>query len=203
MSSERGPLTLSDVAISHAYTIRCRHAFKCVRSQRQAARQQRPQESIGYIEHAPTVLWLGLAIIQSKDRTLEIGMAFHDGTYTTDFAVYVPHVDDSMLNSLDNDHMLEEAGVIPCKIDDFCIRINREHSQKNDCKILGAGLHSNIANMSSRLSTRLWAELDIVSMVLDKEGSVDDVDEVADAMARKCIMSVATALELSFSSRAV
>lgn len=149
------------------------------------------------------VLWLGLAIIQSQDRTLEVGMAFHDGTYTTDFAVHVLHADDVILNSIDNDHTLEGAGVLPCKIDDFCIRIIREYSQKNDCKILGAGLHSNVVNMSSRLSTRLWAELDIVSMVLDKEGSFDDVDEVADSMARKCIMSVATALDLSFSSRAV
>jgi hypothetical protein len=192
MDPEQAPLSLSDIASSHVYTVRCRRAFHCAKSRIQAARQQRSQENIGGTDHASTVLWLGLAIKQCQDHTFEIGMACHDGTYTTDFAVHVLHKDIGAYDPLNHAHTSEEAGALSRKIEDLCIHVVREYSQKNACKFLGAGLQSKIAKMSPRLSVRLWAELDIVPMVLDKEGSFDGVDEIADSMVRKCIMLVLT-----------
>lgn len=42
--------------------------------------------------------------------------------------------------------------------------------------------------MCPGLATLLWSELDIVPIVIRKEDSFNDLDEVADSMARKCVM---------------
>lgn len=155
MDLEQAPVSLSDIALSHVYTVRCRRAFHGAKSRIQAARQQRSQESIGGTEHAPTVLWLGLAIKQCQNHTLEIGIACHDGTYTTDFAVHVLHKDIGAYDPLSYAHTSEEAGALSRNIEDLCINVIREYSQRDACKFLGAGLQSKIAKMSPRLSTRL------------------------------------------------
>jgi glycosyltransferase involved in cell wall biosynthesis len=70
-----------------------------------------------------------------------------------------------------------------------------KYQQDHLCKFMGAGITKALVDMSPRLPSRLWYELDIVPMVFKQGlGNLEDptdkvtIDEEADGMARKCIM---------------
>ncbi|KAK5119254.1 hypothetical protein LTR85_007868 [Meristemomyces frigidus] len=68
------------------------------------------------------------------------------------------------------------------------MKTTREYARKNDCKFVGAGISSKLLELSPQLPARLWAESDIVPISLHEKRDFDDVDEIADSMARKCIL---------------
>jgi alpha,alpha-trehalose phosphorylase (configuration-retaining) len=130
---------------------------------------------------------VGLAIKQESDRSLKIGAAIHDGTYSVDFAVHQVTLEEERLDQ-DGvwiaEHILGELD-----------RYRQEHV----CKILGAGVIADLHKQCPMLCSRLWAELDIVPIVVTskpllriKNGQemIQRVDELADSAARKCLAYV-------------
>jgi hypothetical protein len=118
-----------------------------------------------------TNLWLGLAAATLDDGRVKIGFACHDGTYTMDFAVDIlsPGLDSHSIE----DHLIDRIG---------------SYARQNAYRYLGAGIAEQLLEICPYILSRLWAELDIVPIIVKAEGTSDDVDEVADSMARKCVM---------------
>lgn len=85
-------------------------------------------------------------------------------------------------------------------IAEYVIDIIGKYEQMHSCKFLAAGISCELIELSPRLPARLFAELDVVPISLTCHSYAADaerggvaaahagVDEVADSMARKCIM---------------
>lgn len=157
-----------------------------------------------------TQLWLGLAARKNGDGSIDVGFACHDGTYSIDFAVHTLRAaengigdENSVLRSIDSSTTLNgEATAIA---DHLCKEI-REYQQRNRYKFLGAGLMQALVDLSPQTPTRLWRDFDIVPVVIGgEEGGIlanghhsDDgtgVDELADALARKCLINYGPSLQ--------
>lgn len=152
---------------SRAKTSEPHHEFTCSGATRPTDRKEKDY-------HAPlplTNLWLGLAAVKLEDGRVKVGYACHDGTYTMDFAV-------DILTSDHDSHSIED-----CLID----RIGT-YAKQNAYRYLGAGVAEQLLGLCPHLLSRLWADLDIVPIIVKAEVNSDDVDEVADSMARKCVM---------------
>lgn len=79
---------------------------------------------------------------------------------------------------------------------DHLIPLLSDYRQEHVCKILGVGITADLHKESPNLCSRLWAELDIVPMVVSsneilpsrtEKSRVLEVDELADSAARKCL----------------
>lgn len=126
--------------------------------------------------------WVGLAIYQTSEKHVKIGIAIHDGTYSVDFAVHqiCPHT------KLSEE---EQGQAIESHILSSLAKYRREHA----CKLLGTGVTADLDSTAPYLCSRLWSELDIVPVVfkitaiLGEDAPAENVDELADSMARKCL----------------
>ncbi|KEF56775.1 uncharacterized protein A1O9_06965 [Exophiala aquamarina CBS 119918] len=128
-------------------------------------------------------LWAGIAIQEESDRSIKIGIAVHDGTYSVDFAIH--------RISLDEEPDDEGNWIV-----NHLIPLLSDYRQEHVCKILGVGVAADLHEKSPNLCSRLWAELDIVPMVVTsnailpsrtEKNRVLEVDELADSAARKCL----------------
>lgn len=85
-------------------------------------------------------------------------------------------------------------------IADYVIEELSSYEKRVLAKFKGAGIPHHLAKMAPQLCARLWAELDIVPLVMHPNEAGHDaeefdaqyweykvVDEQADSMARKCI----------------
>jgi len=73
----------------------------------------------------------------------------------------------------------------------------RGYEKEHLYKFVGAGISKNLVELSPQLPARLWADLDIVPLVFEMGMEYRavlmnhlSIDEEADSMARKCLMSV-------------
>ncbi len=121
-----------------------------------------------------------------------VAVAIRDSVYFIDFSV----------GHLKFDH--SRSGSDPeALIADYIVSELGKYEHEHLCKFLSAGLPESLMEMSPKLCSRLWAELDIVPIVLHiGKGHRHDtvqgqtywdlkrIDEQADSMARKSIMSV-------------
>jgi hypothetical protein len=73
-----------------------------------------------------------------------------------------------------------------------------DYRQNHVCKLLGVGITTDLHKKSPSLCSRLWAELDVIPIVVQSnelpllwaiktEKWVANVDELADSAARKCV----------------
>lgn len=86
---------------------------------------------------------------------------------------------------------------------DFIISELKSYGEKHLEKIIGVAMPQNIADSLPRLCSRLWAELDILCLVLPesilndqvtsraprgtRKGDPKTIDEQAESMSRKCV----------------
>ena len=118
-----------------------------------------------------------------------VAFAIHDGTYLLDFAV--KHL------TWDSEHSA------PRVIADFVVSELAKYEREHLSKFIGGGLPQILINLSPALCSRLWAELDIIPIIPDTHRARESdalqgqtyfdcksVEEQADSLARKCIMSV-------------
>jgi hypothetical protein len=156
-------------------------------------------------------LYLGVAVQYGANRTLDVGLASHDGTYSIDFHVSTFKLRDSSSNSdsgvsgtsspADRDPtslvpISEEE--LPDELASFVINRLTQYQEGLLYKFVGAGINKKALELSPQLAARLWQELDIVSLVLPNDHpsgllsqrSSNDVtvDEEADSMARKALV---------------
>ncbi len=129
-----------------------------------------------------------------------IAIAIHDGVYLVDFSVQTVDLTTRPTNE--------------DRISDYVIEKLGKYRQNNTVKLIGAGLPYDLMKRSPRLCSRLWLDLDVVPIsivprVEEHEDETDRnfwdsklVDEQADSMARKCIMtfgpSLAPLLQVGF-----
>lgn len=111
-----------------------------------------------------------------------MGTAIHDGTYSVDFAVQNLR--------LSKDSSEEEQRRM---VEDHIISSLAKYRKDHVCKLLGAGVTAELDSAGPHLCSRLWSELDIVPVVfkdtaiMDQEAPAENVDELADSVARKCL----------------
>jgi hypothetical protein len=130
---------------------------------------------------------VGISASFSDSNSAVVAIAFHDSIYLHDFTIKQLDLTDTS-SSIDN------------LITQYIINELRTFEHKKFVKFVGAGIPGNLTKLAPLLSSRLWAELDIVPISLRSReepgtGSKHDsfwdkksVDEQADSMARKCIM---------------
>ncbi|KAL1297449.1 hypothetical protein AAFC00_004976 [Neodothiora populina] len=136
-------------------------------------------------ENAPTQdvryekMYLGV-VAKRLDSTIDVGFSVHDGTYNMDYAWH----------SIPVKHSAAE------ELSDYVIARLRKYEAEQRYKFLGAGLTDGTLEICPCLAARMWAELDIVTLVFRPDYTQPtyalqydaDVDEQADSMARKCVI---------------
>ncbi|KAI5239283.1 trehalose synthase [Aureobasidium subglaciale] len=124
-------------------------------------------------------IFLGIAATERSNDKIEVGFCAHDGTYSMDFAV----------------QCIETRGNVAKTLSDYVITKVKEYQDDHRYKSLGAGISKTARNLSPDLPARMWAELDIPTLGFERniaerdrnKPHIVDVDEEADAMARKCV----------------
>ena len=127
-------------------------------------------------------MYLGLAARKRSQESVDIGFSAHDGTYSTDFAV----------------HAITGSRDLANAISDYIVSQVREYQKEHNYKFLGVGMSRETLKLSPGLSCRMWSDLDVVPIVTNRDidaikgADISDiqVDEMADSMARKCVMYV-------------
>ena len=96
-------------------------------------------------------------------------------------------------------HCIDAKGNAGKSLADYVIMRVKTYQDEHHYKYLGAGISNEARSISPDLPARMWTELDIPTLefernVVESDGIKPyevDVDEEADAMARKCIRYVA------------
>ena len=157
----------------------------------------RHREGNGELGIALSELWLGIAI-ESGDGYVKVGCACNDGTYTVDFAVhqlnFQPHDASGCgqkVEWLSNEAtQVSETASHDDAISDFLLKSIRDYQEKNHYKFLGIGIAQDVVKMSPQAPSRIWAQLDIVPIIIQDTTGPDErkgIDELADSVARKCL----------------
>lgn len=114
-----------------------------------------------------------------------MALAFHDHTYLIDFTIeHLP------LKA----HKADVAGAKGKKdlVADFVIKTAEKYERDNHVKFVGAAMPKRLLEISPRLCSRLWLDMDVVPIVISysiekaRLWYARNVDEQADSMARKC-----------------
>lgn len=137
-------------------------------------------------------IYAGITISISEQRGSTIAVAIRDATYLLDFI-------EKKYGPGEQQPCSEEAV-------EFVISQLRRYAEKHLEKVLGIAMHKQVAGLCPKLCSRLWAELDILPLVLpglsllgrfasngrgqSRPWEMKDIDEQADSMARKCVRLV-------------
>ncbi|KAL2008266.1 hypothetical protein VTN00DRAFT_8248 [Thermoascus crustaceus] len=130
-------------------------------------------------------IYAGVSASFTDDSATTIALAIRNTTYLLDF--------------LERHFSPEESKPSCPAITDFIVGQLKEYSLKNLEKFIGVAIPNLVAERCPGLCSRIWAELDIVPLVLHEKGKMSTeeprytgwetrgVDEQAESMARKCI----------------
>ncbi|KAJ5728447.1 hypothetical protein N7493_004777 [Penicillium malachiteum] len=134
-------------------------------------------------------IYAGISTFFSTSQPSTIAIAFRDTTYLLDFIQKV-------FDPAEHEPDADEAA-------DFIITELKEYGEKHLEKIVGVAMPKHVACRCSRLCSRLWAELDILPLVLPEstvtgwftsrqrakihDGDPKTIDEEAESMSRKCV----------------
>nr|OQO27109.1 hypothetical protein B0A51_06017 [Rachicladosporium sp. CCFEE 5018] len=147
--------------------------------------RQEDHEDDEDLSAVPTRLWVGIALKVCETQAVQVGVVWHDGTSSVDFAIH----------TVDFSHNEHEAAVRGLSIggrtnvlEDFLANTLETIARDRACKFVGAGIAPEVIRACPKLPSRLWNELDILPVALDRDSNCGDVDEIADLMARKCVL---------------
>ncbi|KAJ4303099.1 hypothetical protein N0V90_001990 [Kalmusia sp. IMI 367209] len=184
-----------------------RHAFQAATSIKNQKRHEETDNGLTL-----QTLFVGIAVQEGPNGSLDIGFASHDGTYSIDFAVTTLTLRSSQSGS--------ESGIsgtstpadsasgtstpvfreeLPDYLADFLVSKLKSYQTEHLYKFTGAGINETAMKHSPQLAARLWQELDIVPLVIPNDFSQNQkhtestkhtvlVDEEADSMARKALL---------------
>lgn len=164
------------------HSVQTHHDFAATTPEHQKRRQSIVTPDDSDVSASLSELFAGLAIFKKSDTEAQIGIAIHDGTYSVDFAVH-------QICLQEGSQIDEHSGTIEDHVLESLAKYRREHV----CKLLGAGVTAELDSVAPKLCSRLWAELDIVPIVfkgtsiLGEDTPIENVDELADSAARKCL----------------
>ncbi|KAF1957547.1 putative trehalose synthase-like protein [Byssothecium circinans] len=148
-------------------------SIKNVQSQRQAEGKTVALRSV----------YVGIAVQEGSENTMEIGVVFHDGTYSA------PEFGTAKIPREPHDDL-------GTRLADTVIQTLNQHRHENLLKCVAAGVNHRANRESPDLLSRLWQELDIVPLLFANELQSEtssqhiqdldfSVDEEADSLARK------------------
>jgi hypothetical protein len=138
----------------------------------------------------PKNIYAGISILFSDQHASVIAISIRDTTYLLDFIEKV------------FDHGMQPSAE---ETTEFVITRLRAYGEKHLEKVIGAAMGEHVAHRCLKLCSRLWAELDIIPLVLPQSTSLDrytaretgpgqsfawdtrTIDEQAEAMSRKCV----------------
>ncbi|KAK6439392.1 hypothetical protein LTR95_004406 [Oleoguttula sp. CCFEE 5521] len=143
------------------------------------------QEDDNMLAAVPSQLWVGLAIRPCQNHAVEIGLVCHDGTATIDFMVHMLHLSHAENEEFPLDLSIHGKAQA---LEGCVVNTLRTIARDNACRFVAAGIASDIIQACPSLPSRLWMELDILPIVLDRNFDRQDVDEIIDSMARKCVL---------------
>ncbi|KAJ5267072.1 hypothetical protein N7478_009880 [Penicillium angulare] len=134
-------------------------------------------------------IYAGISAFFSSQRVSTIAIAFRNTTYLLDFF-------EKTYDS--NEHGLDGDTATDCILKEL-----RVYGERHLEKIVGVALSVLVVEQCPKLCSRLWAELDILPLVLpqsnltdrytsrnpkgDREGDPKAIDEQAESMSRKCV----------------
>lgn len=138
--------------------------------------------------NVPKTIYAGVSNFISDSNTSTIAIAIRDPTYLLDFV-------ETKLQS--------DAASCADAVTDFIVSQLREYMEKHLEKIIAIAMPTRVAHSCPHLCPRLWAELDIIPLVLPESRLLDpftsrgpsdqrawdsrSIDEQAESMARKCV----------------
>lgn len=138
--------------------------------------------------NVPKTIYAGLSSFFSDTNTSTIAIAIRDPSYLLDFV-------ETTLES--------DAASCADAATEFIVSRLKEYMEKHLEKIIGIAMPTRVGHSCSHLCSRLWAELDIIPLVLpefrlqdpftlrgpsDKRAwNLRGIDEQAESMARKCV----------------
>ena len=99
-------------------------------------------------------MFAGVAVIAKSPNAIEVGICTHDGTYSTDYCVH-------QLSIPDGTSAKERAEMAIKHVLDLLNLFSVEHC----LKFIGAGCTEKSLEIAPALPSRMWKELDIVTMV--------------------------------------
>ncbi|MCJ1396938.1 hypothetical protein MMC11_000130 [Xylographa trunciseda] len=159
------------------------HEFLGQLSHHHRKRMDKVEDKESSLEKHLEPMFVGISAIVCSDR-IEVGLSANDATSSLDFTVR--HLKE----------LPETAEGRSKLVADFIIEIMQKFQHEHVCKFLGAGITEALfKEISPELPPRLWKELDVVPLVFrvgvnyrSNMEARQRVDELADSMARKCIM---------------
>ncbi|KAI9764961.1 MAG: hypothetical protein M1840_007883 [Geoglossum simile] len=134
-----------------------------------------------------TTVYAGISAKRESTDSVAVSVAVHDSVYSIDYS----------------EHLLKipESSSVGDLIAEYVLMALQKYECEHLCKFLCAGLPADLLKSSPRLCSRLWAEMDVIPIVLHVRGRLVDegelkhlhwksktVDEQADSMARRSIM---------------
>lgn len=149
----------------------------------------RGAETVGVTEaNVSKTIYAGVSSFFSDTNASTIAIAIRDPTYFLDFV----------------EKKLEtEPTSCAEQATDFIVTQLKGYMEKHLEKIVGVAMPTRVANDCTHLCSRLWAELDIIPLVLPESRLLDPytsrerseqrtwnsrtIDEQAESMARKCV----------------
>lgn len=183
---DRRPSTALHRRLAHQYH---RHVWAGPPSDVCAARigrRQCPQERL-----QEKSIYAGITTSFSEEHGSTIAVAIRDATYLLDFI-------EERYEASQHQPSADEAV-------DFIIYQLKAYGEKHLEKIVGVAMHRHVAATCPTLCSRLWAELDIIPLVLPglsllgrfaslaqaqpRSWESKTIDEQAESMARKCVRS--------------
>ncbi|KAJ6004975.1 hypothetical protein N7540_012774 [Penicillium herquei] len=165
------------------------HEFERRASVAQERRLSQQFRRHAWLAPPSATIYAGISTFFSTHQPSTIAVAFRDTTYLLEF---IEKVFDPAGHEPDPDEATE-----------FIIAELKEYGEKHLEKIVGVAMPKHVAERCSRLCSRLWAELDILPLVLPKStvtdwytsrqrkmvhgGGPKTIDEEAESMSRKCV----------------
>ncbi|KZF24087.1 glycosyltransferase family 4 protein [Xylona heveae TC161] len=185
--SGRKPRSLRPVALA-ILAFRLKHKFETRPSTDRKRRLSMAVEKEGNFSLPLEIVFAGISATLESPKTLAVAISIHDSVYSIDFSVARLDLDDTPAE-------FDRASIIS----EYIVSELRKYEREHMCKFLGVGLPDVLREMSPKLCSRLWSQLDIVPFVmhvhLDRSmqdtseyWGIKSIDEQADSMARKCLM---------------
>ncbi|KAK6443289.1 hypothetical protein LTR95_000115 [Oleoguttula sp. CCFEE 5521] len=169
------------------YTLNVRHDLKAGLDLVDTTTSGRPEdgEDDDALSALPTKLWVGIAMKICEDHAVQVGLVWHDGTTSLDFALHTVHL-------RQDEHQAAVRG-LPIggrtnALEDFLTITLENIARDNACRFVGAGIAPEVIRACPKLPSRLWSELDILPVALDRDSNCGDADDIADLMVRKCVL---------------
>ncbi|PLB52794.1 UDP-Glycosyltransferase/glycogen phosphorylase [Aspergillus steynii IBT 23096] len=150
-----------------------------------------PYEQYSWSAPPSGTVYAGLSALFSDDGLVTVALAIRDVTYLLDFV-------QQELKPKNNGSSCAELG-------DFVINQLQQYSERHMEKFIGVAMPQRVADACPGLSSRLWAELDVLPLVLREESrregddkfafglpdskawKIRSIDEQAESMGRKCV----------------